>query len=400
LMRGIKAAAQGRMSEALTAVRKLKGKISPEVEQELMQTMRSAGSGGNMAHMADGRKVERSSLFDHVTGQLKGLGDRLGVDKMVDWIDRQVDGLLHPMQGPQQDYVPVEGPMGKSAEKTAEENVKDARALQIKTQARGSRKPHVVEQYANAGAVKPFIETKVDPNNLPTGYLYGKIPTGKDALGREIYREVVYMPKPGKTTVPLVVENGRITLGKEGEYRIVEKAVYDANVVTTPGQAGKLLGGKSQIHHIFADNMLRNTPFGQQALRLGAVNPDGSLNLIELANSTQNLDAARKAYPNVKFSDFIHNTQHPKFDGLMQDVLDGVIKEVREAKGLSRMKNENYISQMTKDEMKAIWDESLSRMRRGLMGEDTELYDELQKITRPKKGSLAQGEPQDDTQVA
>jgi hypothetical protein len=64
LMRGIKAAAQGRMSEALTAIRKLKGKISPEVEAELMQTMRSAGSGGNVAHMADGRKAGRAARHE------------------------------------------------------------------------------------------------------------------------------------------------------------------------------------------------------------------------------------------------------------------------------------------------------------------------------------------------
>jgi hypothetical protein len=245
-----------------------------------------------------------------------------------------------------------------------------------------------------------WVGTKVDPNNLPEGYLYGKIPIGKDEAGQDIFREVVYMPKPGKTTVPLVVEKGTIQMGKEGEYRIVEKAVYDKNVVTVTGQAGKLLGGKSQIHHMFADNMLRNTPFGQRALRLGAVNPDGSINLIELASSKSNLADARKAFRDVKFSDFIHNTQHPKFDGLMQEVVDGVIKEVREAKGLGNLKNEKFISQMTKEEIKAVWEESLSRMRRGLMGEDTELYDELQKITRPQKGSLAQGEPQDDTEVA
>jgi hypothetical protein len=247
--------------------------------------------------------------------------------------------------------------------------------------------------------VKPFIGTKVDPNNLPEGYLYGKIPIGKDKAGQDIFREVVYMPKPKNTTVPLVVEKGTIQMGKEGEYRIVEKAVYDKNVVTDPTKPGKLLGGDSQIHHLFADNMLRTTPFGQRALRLGAVNPDGSINLIEMAKSKQALADARQTYQDVKFSDFIHNTQHKKFDGLMQDVVDKQITAVREAKGISG-ENEDFIPQMTKEDMQVVWSRALKRMRRGLMGEDTDLYDELQKIIRPQKGSLAQGEPQDDTEVA
>jgi hypothetical protein len=264
--------------------------------------------------------------------------------------------------------------------------------------ATAKKPPKAFEAYANAGSVKPFIGTKVDPNNLPQGYLYGKIPMGKDEAGQEVFREVVYMPKSDQAKVPLVVENGEIRMGKPGEYRVVDKGAYDKNVVTDPNKPGKLLGGKSQVHHLFADNMLRSTAFGQQALRLGAVNPDGSLNLIELANSTQNLDAARKAYPNVKFSDFIHNTQHKKFDGLMQTVVDDAITEVREAKGLSG-NNEKFIPQMTKEEIQTVWDESLARMKRGFMGEDKELYKEIKKITRPS-GSIAQGKSQDETEVA
>ncbi len=288
---------------------------------------------------------------------------------------------------------------GQSAVKTAQENVKDAKAMQSRSNAGGTATArHVVEDYANAGAVKPFIGTKVDPNNLPTGYLYGKIPTGKDALGQEIYREVVYMPKPGNTTVPLVVENGRITMGKPGEYRIVEGKVYPKNVETIPGQAGKILGGDSQVHHLFADNMLRSTPFGQRALRLGAVNPDGSINLIELANSTKNLEKTRAAHPNVKFSDFIHNTQHPKFDELMQEVvLKDEIDLVREAKGFSG-ENEKFIPQMAKEEIQIVWNRSLKRMRRGLMGEDKELYIEIEKRTRPGKKSLAEVQKLDNSE--
>jgi hypothetical protein len=290
------------------------------------------------------------------------------------------------------------GVPGQSAVKTAEENVKDAKALQSRGNAGGTATGrHVLEDYANASKVKSFIGTKVDPNHLPEGYLYGKIPTGKDALGRDIYREVVYMPTPGKTTVPLRVENGRIEMGLKGEYRIVEKAVYDKNVVTDPTKPGKLLGGDSQIHHLFADNMLRNTPFGQRALRLGAVNPDGSINLIELASSKSNLVEARKAYPNVPFSDFVHNTQHTKFDELMQTVVDDVIKEVREAKGFSG-DNEKFILQMTKEEIQAVWNKSLARMRRGLMNQDKQLYPKIK--TRPNSGSLAQGESPDHSEVA
>jgi hypothetical protein len=52
--------------------------------------------------------------------------------------------------------------------------------------------PKTLDAYLNADAVKPFIGTKVDPNNLPPGYQYGKIPTGTDKAGNETFREVVY----------------------------------------------------------------------------------------------------------------------------------------------------------------------------------------------------------------
>jgi hypothetical protein len=257
----------------------------------------------------------------------------------------------------------------------------------------------VLEDYANARAVKSFIGTKVDPNNLPSGYLYGKIPMGKDALGQDIYREVVYMQKPKNTRAPLVVENGKIALGEAGEYRIVSKKDCDKNVETIPGRFGKLLGELSQVHHLFADNLLRGTAFGRRALRLGAINPDGSLNLIELASSKNKLVAEQAMYPNVSFSDFIHNTQHPRFDKLMQTVVDGQIKALREAKGLVQLENEKFIPQMTKEEIKAVWDESLARMQSGLMGEDAVFYEKVREITRPDKDSLAQGKSSDDIGV-
>jgi hypothetical protein len=266
--------------------------------------------------------------------------------------------------------------------------------LESTTAARASGKAtEALEGYANASKVKPFIGTKVDPNNLPEGYLYGKIP-----LEDGTFREVVYMPKPKNTTVPLVVKDGQIELGAKGQYRIVNDKVYLQNVETVPGKPGKLLGKDSQVHHLFADNLLRGTPFGQRTLELGAVNPDAAMNLIELANSLKNLDKAREAHPNVKFSDFVHNTQHPKFDKLMQEVVNEQIRAVRDAKGLSRMKEPDFIQQMTKEEIKAVWDESLARMRRGLMNEDGELYRKIK--TRPNSGSLAQSEPLDNSEVA
>jgi hypothetical protein len=46
--------------------------------------------------------------------------------------------------------------------------------------------PKAFDAYENASKVKLFIGTKVDPNNLPEGYLYGKIPTGKDETGKKL----------------------------------------------------------------------------------------------------------------------------------------------------------------------------------------------------------------------
>jgi hypothetical protein len=143
---------------------------------------------------------------------------------------------------------------GSTAQMTTEEALKKAKAPK-----------HVLGDYANAAKVRSFIGTKVDPNHLPEGYLYGKIPL-KDGT----FREVVYRSDPDKTMVPLKVKNGRIEMGAKGEYRIVDGKAYPQNVETIAGQPGKILGDKSQVHHLYADNMLRKTPFGQRLLRLGA----------------------------------------------------------------------------------------------------------------------------------
>jgi hypothetical protein len=262
--------------------------------------------------------------------------------------------------------------------------------------AKVKKPPKAFEAYANAGSVKPFISTKVDPNNLPPGYLYGKMP-----LENGKFREVIYLPESNGDMVPLKLDvKGFIKKAPEGEYRIVNKTAYDKNVVTDPDKRGKLLGGDSEVHHLFADNLLRKTPFGQRALTLGAFNPDAGPNLIELANSTKNLEKARQAHPDVQFSDFIHNTQHLEFDRLMQTVINQEIKSFREAKGLFRMKNPDFIQKMTKEEIKEVLDESLARMKSGLMNEDKALYREIEKRTRPGKNSLAKGGKPDDSEVA
>jgi hypothetical protein len=138
--------------------------------------------------------------------------------------------------------------------------------------------------------------------------------------------------------------------------------------------------------------------FGQRALELGAVNPDAAINTIELANSLDKLNDARKAYPNVKFSDFVHNTQHKKFDGLMQEVVDQEITAIRKAKGFSG-NNEKFIPQMTKEDIQEVWNEALTKIKSGLMGEDKVLYKDIKKITRPS-GSLAKKKDPDNSEVA
>jgi A nuclease family of the HNH/ENDO VII superfamily with conserved AHH len=267
LMRGIKAAAQGHMSEALTAVRKLKGKISPEVEQELMQTMRSAGSGGNMAHMADGGKVERSSLFDHVTGRLKGLGDHLGVNQMMDWVSKGVKDIGRKLPGLEQEYVPVGGPMIESTEKTTAENLKDAKALQSKGNAGGRTtapnpnvSPEIRAKWSNAKnwtEVESFIGQQAG-DKLPPGYHPRTQPDGRI--------EIVRKTKNNEEMVPLQIgEDGTFQVTTQVSNRISNSAKMARNFEKA---YGKKLDGY-WIHHLIPDDVMRKNAFAKFARSVG-----------------------------------------------------------------------------------------------------------------------------------
>jgi 4-diphosphocytidyl-2C-methyl-D-erythritol kinase len=92
--------------------------------------------------------------------------------------------------------------------------------------------------------------------------------------------------------------------------------------------------------------------------------------------------------------------QHKEFDKLMQQVvLKDEIDLVRKAKGFSG-DNEKFIPQMTREEIQIVWNRSLKRMRRGLMGEDKKLYIEIEKRTRPGKKSLAEVQKPDNSEFA
>jgi hypothetical protein len=358
--------------------------MQPEVMRGLVKIpglVRSAASLGG----------EQLRVLMRSLAQVQGQVSEAVVQKMVQGV-KQADQLTTSTIVNPDGSLSQSRPLGEVSDRL------EARG-QVRASGQTKKAPKTLDAYLNADAVKPFIGTKVDPNNLPPGYQYGKIPTGTDKAGNETFREVVYMPESDSTKVPLKLDKkGRIQQGKEGEYRIVNKTAYDKNVETVPGKSGKLLGGKSEVHHMFADNLLRGTPFGQRALELGAVNPDAAINTIELANSLSNLEKARKAHPNIKFSDFVHNTQHPKFDELMQEVFDEQITLLRKEKGLSGIGNPEFIPQITKEEIQAVWNRSLKRMKRGFMGEDTQLYKEIEKRTRPGKKSLAQGKNPDNSE--
>jgi hypothetical protein len=332
---------------------------------------------------------EQSRVLMRSLAQVRGDVSDAVVQKMVQVV-KQADQLTTST---------IVNPDGTLSQSRPLGEVSDRMEMRGNATASGQTKkpPKTFDKYLNADAVKSFIGTKVDPNNLPPGYKYGKIPF-QDRWGRNTYREVVYVPKPQSgDMVPLKVKKGLIKAGKEGDYRVVSKSAYD-NVETVPGKPGKLLGGDSEVHHMFADNLLRSTPFGQRALESGAVNPDAAINTIELSNSLQNLEKARKAYPDVKFSDFVHNTQHKEFDDLMMNLVNEEINFFKETKGLSQMKDEVFIQQMTKKEIQAVWTKSLKRMRKGLMNEDKQLYKKIK--TRPHSGSLAQGEATENSEVA
>jgi hypothetical protein len=331
LMRGIKAGAQGRMSEGLAAIRKLKGKISPEVEAELMQTMRSAGSGGNMAHMADGRKVERSSLFDHMTQQLKGLGDRLGVNQMMDWIDRKVDGLVHPLQGPQRDYAPAGGPMMGSTEKTTAQNLKDAKALQSKGNAGGTataaqtdRIPkEVIAKWSktkNWKEVEPFIGQQAG-GKLPPGYEYA-----------EYENYTLVRRKKGLANNEEVVP---LQIGEDGTFQVTTKTTNRISKPKVMERNFEAAYGKRKdgywIHHLIPDDVMRKNALAKFARMVG-YDLDKSGNLVGLANKEQwakiqkgGVDAPGDGYTNV----IGHWSSHEKYSKQVTQYLNDKLEALK-----------------------------------------------------------------------
>jgi hypothetical protein len=283
LMRGIKAGAQGRMSEGLAAIRKLKGKITPEAEQSLMQMMRQAGSGGNMAHMADGRKVERSSLFDFMTQQLNRLGDHLGVNQMMDWVSKGVKDIGRKLPGPQQEYAPAGGPMG-----ALEDAVDPKQPMQSKGNAGGTatakkklkdmtpaeRLADAQSKYGrltNWDTVEPLIGTAVNSSTkLPAGYrLFQKPGRGKQLF---ILRENV----EDASVVPLMIENGKIQAGKTRLSRgldVMKKNLKAVGIDTPKGY---------QLNHLVPDAVAQSDPMVVEMLKRNIYDVDHAGNLLPM----------------------------------------------------------------------------------------------------------------------
>jgi hypothetical protein len=183
--------------------------------------------------------------------------------------------------------------------------------------------------YVNSAQVQPFIGTRLDPNNLPPGYLYGKIPLGKDRFGRDQFREVIYMARSNGDRVPLKIDRkGFIQWADEGEYRIVNSNYYNKNIQTIPGTGGKLLGADSQVHHLIPDNVIRRLGITQEALRRGIYNPDGTTNLLEMANqsvTSSRIQQVRQANPGAQLPDIKHFSGHPTYDALVQNLVNDEI---------------------------------------------------------------------------
>lgn len=95
--------------------------------------------------------------------------------------------------------------------------------------------------------------------------------------------------------------------------------------MTVPGKSGKLLGGESQVHHLFPDNIIRELEVTQEALKRGIDNPDRTSNLLEMANksvSHDTLRAVRQANPNAQLPDIRHYSSHAEYDNLVRDLVD------------------------------------------------------------------------------
>ena len=270
------------------------------------------------------------------------------------------------------------------------------------TQASGAI-PQAIRNYENAATVAPFIGKKFMPGLLPKGYKYAIIP-----LEDGTTRKVIYLPKSDKTMVPLKIDEATntIQIGPQGEYRVVRDKYYNANFETIPGKQGtKVFQGKrnSWIHHVVPDNVMRADPLYQRAFELGIFNPDRTSNLIELAANQKALKAGRefldKNHPGVKVSDFTHYSQHPKYDGLVQEQIKTALGRLKRQQGLTKLNDNEFIMQMKPDELKSVISTVETRMRRGLMGEDVELYKDLKKTTRDN-GSLAENSLTSYTDVA
>jgi hypothetical protein len=185
---------------------------------------------------------------------------------------------------------------------------------------KAKKPPKLFDEYLNAPRVKSFIGAKVDPNNLPPGYLYGKVP-----LENGKFREVIYMATSDGTKVPLKLDaKGLIKMADEGEYRIVNNGIYTKNIQTIPGKSGKLLGKDSQIHHLIPDNVMREQKIVQEALRRGIYNPDRTSNLIEMANksiSEETLNALKAKNPNAQLPNIRHYSGHADYDELVTELI-------------------------------------------------------------------------------
>jgi A nuclease family of the HNH/ENDO VII superfamily with conserved AHH len=324
-----------------------------DVGLEVGAVQKLAGIGGKLA--TTGVQVSRQQ-WGQVMGWVKQgpagvekaqalLASVKGVSK-----EKAAETILLIKNGFSPEVETVGVPTGQSAVKTTEENIKDAKALQAKNNAGGSGKakpPKAFEEYANAAKVKPFIGVKVDPNNLPPGYLHGKIP-----LGDNKFREVIYMATSDGTKVPLKLDaKGLIKMADEGEYRIVNSGVYTKNIQTIPGKSGKLLGKDSQIHHLIPDNVMREQKIVQEALTRGIYNPDQASNLIEMANksvSEKTLNALRAKNPNAQLPDIRHYSSHADYDAVVRDVLKQKIKG-RDVRQLSDTEIKNVLSDVEKE---------------------------------------------------
>jgi hypothetical protein len=270
-------------------------------------------------------------------------------------------------------------------------NLRQKLETTVDTRASG-RVARSVEGYENAATVKSLVGKKFNLSQLPEGYKYAKIPLEDGSV-----REVIYLPKSNNKMVPLEIDkDGLVQVGAKGEYRVVRDKYYNKNFETIPGEKGtKVFKGKgnSWIHHMVPDNVMRSDPLYQRAFELGIFNPDRTSNLIELAADKDVLQAGRKLlakeHPEVKVSDFTHYSQHPKYDRLVQTQIEDALKQLKQQHGFTQMKDNDFIMQMKPDEIKSALTGLEKRLRRGLMGEDRQLYKQIKILTRDN-GSLAE----------